>query len=387
MSTSQKTTKKPILDFYPAELKKGNKGEWRIEFKVLNPVDGKMKRIQRRVPPSNNKRYRERYAKQMVGKVNSKLERGWNPIVEEEAPKSLALVGDVAKQYISQLKKAVKDGEKREDTLRTYESFTNNFTNWLAENREEQLFCLRFDKKLIYDFLDEIYYVRNNSPRTHNNYLGFLVTFGNYMKDRGFISHNPAEGIESKKLSEKKRTIISKDDREAIIENTLNKHFLNLLMTIYYELIRRTEATKIKVSDIFLKEGYIRIRPEVSKNGKLQHISLIKGYIPYLVDHLKGATNNDFLFSDDGFSPGQVQLAPKKISDEWARLRKRLYLPETYQLYSFKDTGITDMLNSGVPAILVRDHARHSTVSMTEKYTPRIKGVDTSLFKSLDFKG
>ena len=387
MSTSQNSPKRPILDYYPAELHKGTKGKWRIEFYVLDPVSDKMKRIQRRVRPIPNQRYRERYAKIMIGEINSKLEKGWNPIVEDEAPKSFAKLSEVADQYINRLKKAVKDNEKRPDTLRAYSSYVKNLKDWLKERGEEDLFCIRYNRKLMHEFLDDIYYVRNNSPRTHNNYLAFLKLFGNYMLSREYISTNPAEGIERKKLTSKKRTIILAKDRERIISfvKARNKNYLNLLMTIFFQLIRRTEATKLKVGDVYLNEGYIKIRPEVSKNGKLQFVSILPGYAPYLINQLQGATNEDYLFSADQFRPGMNQIKPKIVSDHWSRIRKAMKLPDEYQLYSFKDTGITEMLKAGIPAIDVKDHARHSAISMTEKYAQSVQKVNTKEFKDIKF--
>jgi len=387
MSTSQNRNSTPILDYYPAELHKGTKGNWRIEFYVLDPVENEMKRFQRRVRPIPNQRYRERYAKIMRNEINSRLEKGWNPIVEDEAPKSFAKLQDVADQFINQLKKAVKDQEKRPDTLRAYTSYMQNLINWLKSRDEEDLFCINYNRKMLHGFLDEIYYVRDNSPRTHNNYLAFLRLFGNYMLSREYISQNPAEGIERKNTSEKKRVIIPPEIRVKIKQHYdhKNRNYLNLLMTIFYQLVRRTEATKLKVGDINLNQGFIKVRPEVSKNGKLQYISILPAYIPYLIDQIKESSNSDFLFSDDNFRPGEIQLKPKSISDEWAKSRKKLELPTEYQLYSFKDTGITEMLKSGIPAIDVKQHARHSTIAMTEKYVQNVKILDSKDFKDVNF--
>lgn len=49
-------------------------------------------------------------------------------------------------------------------------------------------------------------------------------------------------------------------------------------------------------------------------------------------------------------------------------MRKELQLPETMQLYSLKDTGITNMLENGVPAIDVMKQAGHHDLAMTSRY-------------------
>ena len=108
----------------------------------------------------------------------------------------------------------------------------------------------------------------------------------------------------------------------------------------------------------------------VSKNKKSMPVTIPDVLIPFLVEHLKKAQMGDFVFSED-YLPGAVQLAPKKISDEWVKVRSVLKLPKKYQWYSLKDTGITNMLKVGVPTIAVRDQARHHSIIQTEAYTPK----------------
>ena len=92
--------------------------------------------------------------------------------------------------------------------------------------------------------------------------------------------------------------------------------------------------------------------------------------IPFLVNHLKNAEMGDYLFSNN-YLPGRNKLPPKKISDEWVKVRTALNLPKKYQWYSLKDTGITNLLKAGVPPIAVRDQARHHSITQTEAYTPK----------------
>lgn len=43
-------------------------------------------------------------------------------------------------------------------------------------------------------------------------------------------------------------------------------------------------------------------------------------------------------------------------------------LPDEIQFYSLKDTGITNMIDSGVPVSFVKQQADHSDLSMTGTY-------------------
>ena len=52
----------------------------------------------------------------------------------------------------------------------------------------------------------------------------------------------------------------------------------------------------------------------------------------------------------------------------WQKMRENLSLPDSYHFYSLKDTGITEMLESGMPSKFVKDLAGHHSLSMTERY-------------------
>ena len=53
-------------------------------------------------------------------------------------------------------------------------------------------------------------------------------------------------------------------------------------------------------------------------------------------------------------------------------MRKALGFPAAYQFYSLKDSGIRDLANAeGI--VVARDQARHSDISVTNKYLKRPK--------------
>ena len=76
-----------------------------------------------------------------------------------------------------------------------------------------------------------------------------------------------------------------------------------------------------------------------------------------------------YLFSTD-FKPGENYHTEKAFRDFWDRhIRKDLKFSKTYKFYSLKDTGITAMLRC-CDTLTVRDQARHSSILMTNTYTP-----------------
>ena len=77
-----------------------------------------------------------------------------------------------------------------------------------------------------------------------------------------------------------------------------------------------------------------------------------------------------YLFSDKCV-PGKGRRDEKQFRDYWnLHVRKDLRLPACYKFYSLKDTGITNMLRANTDPLSVRDQARHSSLLITNTYTP-----------------
>lgn len=370
MDNRNKSTSKRIVfvDYKPAELR-ANK-VWYIEYYAKNPLTEKLERFKKRVPSMKSQREREKYAKKMVQAINQKLETGWSPFYENPSNQYKSLE-DSFSLFLKQLEKEVKDGIKRPDTLRSWKSFFSNISAYINEKHLDIKFVLNIDFLFVNNFLDYIYYDKRNSPRTYNNYLAYMKGFFEWAKLKGYAKQNPAEGIKSKPKVQKKREPLTAEVKKCIKElRDKDFHFFTCCMLTYFCLIRRTELTKLKVSDVRLSESRIILDGSITKNRKTDSVTIPDVFLPILAQHLVTANNSDYLFGKD-FKPGKIQLNPKKISDTWIKYRKKYKFDSKFQFYSLKDTGIMDLLNSGIPSIKVRDQARHYDIKQTEAYTTR----------------
>ena len=125
-----------------------------------------------------------------------------------------------------------------------------------------------------------------------------------------------------------------------------------------------------------LEKGFITIPGTISKNKKSEDITIPNDLLELLKIHIGKADFNDYLFSNNEFKTGLKIIRPDRITSVWSSMRKKLKVDVVYQFYSLKDTGITELLNSGIAAIKVRDQARHHDLKITESYTSRNKGAD-----------
>ena len=65
---------------------------------------------------------------------------------------------------------------------------------------------------------------------------------------------------------------------------------------------------------------------------------------------------------------GTKPIGEARFRKDWDKMRKALKLPKEMQLYSLRDTGINNLLKSGVDPLTVMQHADHHDLSMTTRY-------------------
>lgn len=380
-TTTRKAT--AFIDYKPAELRINS--QWLIVYYCVNPVSKELERQRVTVPVMKSKTERLKYAKKIVLEINKKLECGWLPYYDVNSASEYKTFDFCSEKFIKEQQQELQQADKRKDTVRSYVSFVNMIKKYIHEKQPSLKLMIELNQHFVFNYLDWIYYERQNSARTYNNHLAFLGTFFNYCIKRGYIKEDFTNGISKKKNPPKKRQILTDDVKGKIrkLEHTDFNFYVACMLT-YFCFIRRTELTKLKVSDVNLKNGFITIDQNNSKNVKTENVTIPNHFLPVLAQHLVNASSDDFLFSDDSFKAGKIQLNPKKVSDAWTKQRKRLGFSNEFQFYSLKDTGITDLLNTGIPAIKVRDQARHHDLKITESYTSRNKNAD-ELVRNSDF--
>ncbi len=368
-----------FIDYKPAELRTGK--DWIIVYYAKNPLTRNLERFRLRVPVIRNTIERKRFAKNLLAEINRKLESGWSPFMEETG-KNFKTLHEAINGFVSILEKEYKEGVKRIDTVRSYKSYLT-ILQMFVNTKMPIKFVAEINRAFIVNYLDYIYNDRGNSSTSFNNHLNFIGNFCNWLVDRGFLAENPTKGIQRKKKTEKIRKVFANDIKTIISEKLpqFNRNYFVLAMCTYYAFIRGTELTKLKVSNVNLLERFIIIPDLQSKNKKSEVVTIPEPLFFLLSEHLQNSKPEWYLFSGDNFNAGAVQLKPKKIRDTWSIFRAKINLPVEYQFYSLKDTGITDLLNTGIPSIKVRNQARHSDIKITEIYLHKNTGSDDEIKK------
>lgn len=372
-SKSENSSIKEIIGYSYPKLYTGK--EWYIGFNAFDPASGNMRRKKIKLNHIEKITERRKFASGLIYRLSKQLENGWNPWIEAENSKAYHKFNDVCERYKNYLQKLFSDGNLREKTLYGYLSMLRMFISWNKARKVPITYIYQFDMMLVSEFLDYIYLDRNNSITTRNNYLTWLSTFDGYLVQHSYTKTKATEGIGSikKNNSKKNRDVIDDKDMTRLHEylEKENKHFLLACYILHYALIRPKEMTGLHLSDFNLAKQTIFISGEISKNKKSAVVTLPAKVIRLMIDlNIFKSPNHYYLFSDN-FCPGKQKRSEKAFRDFWdKKVRKALNFPQRYKFYSLKDTGITAMLRC-CDTLTVRDQARHSSILMTNTYTPQ----------------
>lgn len=374
---------KCIVQFTLPRLHKGK--QWYVDFFAYDPARGKMRRKKYMLDHYKNEQDRENIAAILIHNIFEKLKVGWNPFVNARKTRQFTEFSTVLQRYHDYTVVAEQKGILRAKTAVDYRSRLNQMKIYLQEVDTGIKYVYQFDRSFAVDFLDYLILDKDVSPKTRNNYRTWLSTFGTWLKDRLYIDDNPIDEIHMLKEEEKFRDPLTAADLVRLRDYTMkyNPPFYLACMMEYYCFIRPDELRYVRIGDISIKDQTVYVHPEFAKNRKGQVVALNDNLLKIMIkqkvfDH----PSNEFLFGHK-LVPGPEKIYVNQFRIEWAKVRKALGWSKSYQFYSLKDSGIRDLANAeGI--VVARDQARHSDVSVTNKY---LKNSNVAHEETKHFKG
>jgi len=378
--SKQKDSKLQIdFNYIPAVLHKSKDG-YRIEYYVTNPITLKMTRQRMRVDKIFKAYAKKRDAlihiNGIIESINAKLRCGYNPYFQADDSRLYEKLSTVAEKFLAEKKK-----ELRPDTVRSYSSFVTMFLCYFNRLNQNQTASM-VNKTLAIQYMDYIYTERNVSNRTYNNHIKMARVFWNWCVEKCYAKENPFSQLKLKRKEEKKRILIPAESRKQM-RNYLtnnNKGLLLVSWLIYYSLIRPTEIRRIKVGDVSLANHCIAIRGDNAKNHHTRYATITDEIEHFLVENDYLTVPQNLYLIGNSYRPSETMASHTHFGRDWIRMREAIGLPAQMQLYSLRDTGITEMLKSGIPDLTVMQHADHSDLGITSIYA---KHADPKLIETI----
>lgn len=337
---------------------------WYIDFLAYDPAEGRMKRKKYTLDNIPTKTQRRIRAAELISSTLALLRTGWSPWVDASAARSYTLLEVALGKYERYLERL-----SRYQTRKMYQSRVNILREYNASLPIPIKYVYQFDKAFISGFLDYVYYERETTGRTRNNYKGWCSSLSSYFIEHAWLNENPAEKIRSIEEAAKKRRALTQLELRTLKSylSKTDKHYLLACMFEYYTFIRPTELSNVKIGDINLKEQSVYVPAEVSKNKRDGKVALNDTLIKMMLElEIFKYHSGCYLFGKK-MLPSEKKASSEIFRREWLKLRKALKWPDALQFYSLKDSGIRDLANSeGI--VIARDQARHTDVSTTNKY-------------------
>lgn len=376
MSVTYKSSRVNYLTGYlPAVLKQNTRG-WYIEYAVYNPASGQNERVRQNL---NVLRKRlslaefRRQASMIVCDINTKLAGGWSPFTPATNVMQYVTLREAFDDYLR-----IKGRDLRKSTLVSYQSVIDILLRYLDDMHAGNCHASALTHYLAVRFMD---YLASDtdincrkkkalSNNAWNTYLKKYLAICSWLLEREYIKVNPFAGIKTKPKEDKRRQLITATDRAKLLEylQRHNPNYIMVLHLIYNSLIRPKEIETIRIQDINLQEHWVCIPAKYAKTHKERYAPLVEQECKLLESwHLERYPKHYYLIGSD-YKPSPTPTYHGKFKKDFMAMRKHLHLGDGVQLYSFKDTGISDLFAAGLDALTVMRAADHHDLTVTTRY-------------------
>lgn len=212
------------------------------------------------------------------------------------------------------------------------------------------------------------------AARSQARMVSALKTFFGYLLEEGIIHQDPTELLQAPKIGRKVPEVLSYEE----VRNVLGAIDLSvpqglrdraLLEILYACGLRVSEATGLRLSDVYAEEQFLRVRGKGDKERivpvgpkALRHLSI---YLEHVRAQLPTIRDENVVFLNrrgGGLSRVSVFTAVKKYAAA-AGIEKNV------SPHTFRHSFATHLIEGGADLRAVQDMLGHSSILTTEIYT------------------
>jgi integrase/recombinase XerD len=216
---------------------------------------------------------------------------------------------------------------------------------------------------------------KNVNPRTQSRIISGLKGFFKYLIFEEYRTTNPLALIESPKIGRKLPDTLAIEEIDQLIKaidlsSPQGERNRAILETLYGCGLRVSELTTLKISDLFFKEGFIKIN---GKGGKQRFVPIGDTTIKYIAlyhkqvrDHQKIAPQaQDTLFLNRRGN----ELTRAMIFTIIKQLVEKVGINKTISPHTFRHSFATHLLENGASLRAIQQMLGHESITTTEIYT------------------
>lgn len=250
------------------------------------------------------------------------------------------------------------------NTLRAYRKDLNEFSEYVNKRTED------------IDLIDVRGFVARQiknglSKTTVSRMLAVVRSFMKFLYREGYLKSNPAKLVSSPKKKNLLPRFLSVDDMISLVERpegigTVPSRDKAILELLYSSGLRVSEIAGLKVDDVNMKEGLVKVRGKGKKERILpvgtKAVDAIKSYMVERI-LLKKKDKSLFLNRRD------TRLSERGIRRIVVKYARMIGINGPIGPHTLRHTFATHLLQGGADLRVIQELLGHSSLSTTQKYT------------------
>ena len=222
-------------------------------------------------------------------------------------------------------------------------------------------------------FVAQLYDIGINA-RSVARIISGIKSFYNFLVLDGYMQNDPTELLETPKIGLKLPTMLSLDEIEklmSVIDLSTKEGQRNraILETLYSCGLRISELTKLKFSDLFFDEGFIKVEGKGSKQRlvPISHTAIneIEKYLYYRREiNVKKGSEDALFLSNRGTPISRIMVF--HFIKEYAI---QAGIKKTISPHTFRHSFATHLLEGGANIRAIQLMLGHEKITTTEIYT------------------
>lgn len=212
------------------------------------------------------------------------------------------------------------------------------------------------------------------NPRSQSRVISGLKSFFEYLIFEDYREHNPMEIIESPKIGRKLPDVLSLAEIDKMIQSidlstALGERNRAIIETLYGCGLRVSELLDLKISDLFFKEGFIKV---TGKGDKQRFVPVSTITENYMLEYLSHSRNNlpikpeasDIVFLNRRGN----SLTRAMIFTIVTNLGKQAGIKKKISPHTFRHSFATHLLENGADLRAIQLMLGHESITTTEIY-------------------
>ena len=212
-------------------------------------------------------------------------------------------------------------------------------------------------------------------PRSQARILSGIRAFYRYLVLDGYIEGDPTLLLESPKIGMKLPEVLSVEEIDMLIaaidlskrEGQRNRAIIE---TMYSCGLRVSEACNLKLSDLYLREGFIKVE---GKGSKQRLVPISERAIAEIMDYMTDRAeidikpgHEDYLFVSAHFKKKMSRITLFHIIKE---LAEQAGIKKTISPHTLRHSFATHLLEGGANLRVIQSMLGHEDIGTTEIYT------------------